>query len=987
MAYMDEMALEREKSRQAMLAGKQPLLGADTSAALQELGVSLGLVPKGATPTRTAQLMSDLIKSTKGSIRVDDPTPLKVAPLTGKLASLPPQKYTDESAGVAESITGAFKGAKDTALQKKLQEEQRKSQQGTPSPPYVEMPGKGTAYTGSPHSDSPDASGVMREPGQLAGNTYQDDLRFLNDRGGHASILKDGKIVHVPVDTPGAYGQVSPELAARLRSAAEAFEKENPGKQAKFGEFSRGTDVQEVYWKESEGGTKYAVAEPGKSRHQKGAAGDLPDSPFRKWLYDGNKEKHGLHFPVPGDAPHVEVDSRHPKTYATPSAPSAPGVSAPGAPSASTGPGNRALVEQRRPVAAFFDGDPAAKDRMAAVAYAEDNNSREGRISVHEAGANRVVAAGRPVSDIIDPKYYQPMHDPKQIPKYEAALKRIQTDPAFRAQLHAEIDEAHKNGSNFSNLATDFGSGNVAAKAKGNSTHTGRVGDNDFFRKDRNPEAHGGGTVNAVKQWHAKTDADVKAPPAAAAAKPLAPGTQGPKPTATVAPEYKPTTAPQASPQAAPAPEASAAPAETPPAAPPGPQIPVTAPPPPTPAAAAPAPAVPVAAATAPAAPPTAQPPSSAAKPAPTVNPAHALLDRKVIDLVKQGDPSQAGKIPGFIADKTLREALNMPMIGSAVAAEAKKNLGKAGITPQQFDDAVKEGAPKPSATAGKRSEAPVVPEQMQKVRYAAADTGTMTDAGPELPDDTKPTLDPASQPAVQNADGTISTVRTIGVEDGGKEVNIPTVPAEGGRIMPDDEARARYKETGQHLGKFDTVEQAGAAAEQLHQTEAGQISQHPQGQQGAMTPGLMQALTNIFKDESRIAPEMPIPAEALPVLPAQPAAPPPGTGSGGLSLAPGGLSSVPTGALAPGAMPTQGGSIAMAGMLPAIENSTYSSPLIDSAAANTGSAFGAGNLSPIPWETLGGWGWGGGGGGFDWGGGGGGFDFGGGGMSFGGFE
>ena len=43
---------------------------------------------------------------------------------------------------------------------------------------------------------------------------------------------------------------------------------------------------------------------------------------------------------------------------------------------------------------------------MAAAAWTEDNNSREGRIAVHEAGANRIIANGRPVTDIIDPKYY-----------------------------------------------------------------------------------------------------------------------------------------------------------------------------------------------------------------------------------------------------------------------------------------------------------------------------------------------------------------------------------------------------------------------------------------------------------------------------------------------------------------------------------------------------------------------------------------------------
>jgi hypothetical protein len=84
----------------------------------------------------------------------------------------------------------------------------------------------------------------------------------------------------------------------------------------------------------------------------------------------------------------------------------------------------------------------------------------------------------------------------------------------------------------------------------------------------------------------------------------------------------------------------------------------------------------------------------------------------------------------------------------------------------------------------------------------------------------------------------------------------------------------------------------------------------------------------------------------------------------------------VPSNAYMPATAGSQGGSIATAGLmpLPAIENSTYSTPLINSMASNN-STFGSSSLSPIPWQTLGSWGWGGSGGsGF---GGSSGFDFG----------
>jgi hypothetical protein len=168
-------------------------------------------------------------------------------------------------------------------------------------------------------------------------------------------------------------------------------------------------------------------------------------------------------------------------------------------------------------------------------------------------------------------------------------------------------------------------------------------------------------------------------------------------------------------------------------------------------------------------------------------------------------------------------------------------------------------------------------------------------------------------------------------------------------------------------------------------------VGSQPAVQQPQITPEMAKALENAFKDEARIPQGPPPPPEALPVPPVNnlPQGVPGGP-QGGLSLAPGGLSSLPTNALMPATAGSQGGSIATAGLmpLPAIENSTYSTPLLDQMATGN-SMFGSSSLSPISPTILGGWGWGGGSG-FNMGGGGGGFDFGGGGgmvmpeMSFG---
>lgn len=80
--------------------------------------------------------------------------------------------------------------------------------------------------------------------------------------------------------------------------------------------------------------------------------------------------------------------------------------------------------------------------------------------------------------------------------------------------------------------------------------------------------------------------------------------------------------------------------------------------------------------------------------------------------------------------------------------------------------------------------------------------------------------IDLANRPVVKNKDGTVSTVRSIGVNIDGKEVLLPTVSNDG-RMMTTEQAVAEYRSTGKYLGKFDTVAQANAYAESLHQQQA----------------------------------------------------------------------------------------------------------------------------------------------------------------------
>lgn len=86
-------------------------------------------------------------------------------------------------------------------------------------------------------------------------------------------------------------------------------------------------------------------------------------------------------------------------------------------------------------------------------------------------------------------------------------------------------------------------------------------------------------------------------------------------------------------------------------------------------------------------------------------------------------------------------------------------------------------------------------------------------------------TIDLKQRPLVQNPDGTISTVKSIGVNIDGREILLPTI-TEDGKMMTGstksitDQAVAQYKKTGQHLGVFQDARSADAYAKKLSQSQ-----------------------------------------------------------------------------------------------------------------------------------------------------------------------
>lgn len=128
----------------------------------------------------------------------------------------------------------------------------------------------------------------------------------------------------------------------------------------------------------------------------------------------------------------------------------------------------------------------------------------------------------------------------------------------------------------------------------------------------------------------------------------------------------------------------------------------------------------------------------------------------------------------------------------------------------QNVGKAVKEGVIGPLVNSSRVAQEVWARDQMANLQTPAPEAAGLIETG---------NINIHNRPVVRNPDGSISTVRSISIDEDGTSVLIPTVV--DGKVVSNEEAIKHYKETGEHLGKFEDETAATAYAQSLHEQQA----------------------------------------------------------------------------------------------------------------------------------------------------------------------
>jgi hypothetical protein len=170
----------------------------------------------------------------------------------------------------------------------------------------------------------------------------------------------------------------------------------------------------------------------------------------------------------------------------------------------SSGENSGTLAEQRKKFSEEMAKDPELREKVRAMASAEEGGDSEARKAVIETMMNRATAHGKSLADTVGNRAY---YEPYQNGAFDRHLNKVRSNSNLSGAIDKEIDEVLA-GSNRSNYATHNGSAGVRLNAMKTQT-TGWDSPNGeiFTRKDR-PEfshIHGAGTTRKESDWYKGT--------------------------------------------------------------------------------------------------------------------------------------------------------------------------------------------------------------------------------------------------------------------------------------------------------------------------------------------------------------------------------------------------------------------------------------------------------------------------------------------------